>query len=107
LTGDQRWQAQVEGAVQTQPLVVDGVVFIASEGESNESSETSAGALTAFDAGNGEVIWRQTTVAPLFTAPVAVDEAVVVALQSESAILSAYDLASGAPLWSIAPPAEG
>lgn len=103
LTGEARWRAQAAGAVQTSPLVVDGVVYVASEGE---SSDVPAGALSAFDAGSGEQIWRQLTSAPLFTAPVTVGEAVVVALQSESAILSAYDLVSGAPLWSIAPQAE-
>lgn len=102
-TGDALWQAQAAGAVQTNPLVVDGIVYVASEGE---SGEVPAGALTAFDTANGEQLWRQITPAPLFTAPVAVDDAVVVALQSESAILSAYDLQSGAPLWNIVPPQE-
>jgi outer membrane protein assembly factor BamB len=59
------------------------------------------------DTANGQQLWRQVTPAPLFTAPVAVDDAVVVALQSESAILSAYDQQSGAPLWNITPPQEG
>jgi outer membrane protein assembly factor BamB len=99
-SGDALWRAEAPGAVQTNPLVVDGIVYIASEGE---SSDVPAGALTAFDSANGEQLWRQVTPAPLFTAPVAVDEAVVVAMQSESAILSAYDLQSGAPLWNIAP----
>ncbi len=89
--------------MQTNPLVVDGIVYVASEGE---ESEVPAGALTAFDTANGTELWRQVTTAPLFTAPVAVDDAVVVALQSEVALLSAYDRLNGAPLWTIAPPAE-
>lgn len=103
LTGDAIWQSQAVGAVQTMPLVVDDIVYIASEGE---SSEVPAGALTALNTANGEQLWQQITPAPLFTAPVAVDDAVVVALQSETAIMSAYNLESGAPLWTIAPPAE-
>ena len=103
LNGDSRWQARVDGAVQTNPLVVEGIVFVASEGE---SGDVPAGALTAFDTSNGQQIWRQLTPAPLFTAPVTVDDAVIVALQSESAILSAYDLLTGAPLWNIAPPLD-
>ncbi len=102
-TGDARWQATAPGAVQTNPLVVDNIVYVASEGE---SSDVPAGALTAFNTSNGEQLWRQITPAPLFTAPVSVDDAVVVALQSESTILSAYDLVSGAPLWTVSPLAE-
>ncbi|MFN2136889.1 MAG: PQQ-binding-like beta-propeller repeat protein [Candidatus Promineifilaceae bacterium] len=105
-TGESRWQAQAAGAVQTSPLVVDGVVYVASEGESSED-QVSAGELSAFNASNGERLWRQVTPAPLFTAPVNVENAVVVAMQSESAVLSAYDLKSGAPLWNIAPPSQG
>jgi outer membrane protein assembly factor BamB len=105
-TGASRWQAQTPGAVQTSPLVVDGIVYVASEGEATE--DVTAGALTAFNTADGQQLWRQITPAPLFTPPVAVDNAVVVAMTSESAILSAYDLQSGAPLWTIAPPqAEG
>ena len=102
LSGEARWQGKAPGAVQTAPLVVDGIVYVASEGE---SSDVPAGALTAFNAANGEQLWRQLTPAPLFTAPVAVGDAVVVALHnSTAAILNAFDLRSGAPLWSIAPP---
>jgi outer membrane protein assembly factor BamB len=102
-TGESRWQTKAPGAVQTSPLVVDGIVYIASEGE---SSEVDDGALTAFNTTNGEQLWRQVTPSPLFTSPVAVDNAVVVAMNSESAILSAYDLQSGAPLWNITPPQQ-
>jgi outer membrane protein assembly factor BamB len=102
-TGEARWQASAPGAVQTNPLVVDGIVYIASEGE---SSDVPAGALTAFNAANGEQLWRQVTPAPLFTAPVAVNDSVVVAMNSDSVILSAYDLQSGAPLWNVTPPVE-
>ena len=62
-----------------------------------------AGALTAFDAGNGEQMWRQLTHAPLFTAPVAVDDAVVVALQSESVHFDCLRSAKRAHLCGILP----
>ena len=104
-TGASLWQSTTPGAVQTNPLVVDGVVYIASEGESSNEDVT-AGALTAFDAATGEQLWRQITPAPLFTAPVAVQDSVVVAMNSESVILSAYDMQSGAPLWNIAPASQ-
>lgn len=102
-SGAPKWQATTVGAVQTSPLVVDGLVYVASEGE---SGDVPAGALTAFSAADGQQQWRQLTPAPLFTAPVAVDNAVVVALTSESAVLSAFDRQTGAPLWTIAPPAR-
>jgi outer membrane protein assembly factor BamB len=80
------------------------IVYVASEGE---SSDIPAGALTAFSATDGQQLWRQLTPAPLFTTPVIVDNAIVVALSSESAVLSAFDRQSGAPLWTIAPPVQG
>ncbi len=103
-TGNGKWQAKAAGAVQTAPVVLDDIVYVASEGE---SSDVPAGALTAFAAGDGRQLWRQVTPAPLFTTPVIVDNAVVVALNSESAVLSAFDRQTGAPLWTIAPPAQG
>lgn len=99
-TGAPLWQAETAGAVQTSPVVAEGVVYVASEGE---LAETPVGALTAFDAATGDQLWQQATPAPLFTTPVVVDNAVIVALQSEEAVLSAFDRESGARLWFIAP----
>ena len=94
------------GAVQTAPLIIDETVFIASE---NTSTEAADGMLTAFEAANGAQKWQQVTPAPLFTSPVAVGEAVVVAPHDPSLqapFLSAYNRDSGVVLWSIAPPAQ-
>ncbi|MFN2141008.1 MAG: PQQ-binding-like beta-propeller repeat protein [Candidatus Promineifilaceae bacterium] len=105
LSGEPRWQAKAAGAIQTAPLVVDGIVFVASEGEASE--DVTGGALTAFDTSDGSQVWRVLTTTPLFTAPVSVGDAVVVALQNDTSLLNAYDLQTGAPLWTISPPAEG
>lgn len=103
LTGTQIWQQKAPGAVQTNPLVVEDKVYVASEGV---SSDVPIGALTAFAVADGLELWQNATIAPLFTAPVLADGAIVVALDSEESILIAYDKDSGAKIWDIAPPSE-
>ena len=73
----------------------------------SSASLCAVSALRAFSVEDGRELWTTIAPAPLFTTPVVVDDAVVVALQSESAILIAYDLETGGQLWSIAPPVEG
>lgn len=100
-TGDSLWQQQTLGAVQTSPLVADGKVFVASEGQLGDNP---AGALTAFNTSDGKEQWQKLTPgAPLFTSPVAIDDLVVVALQSEQASLIAFNRETGGQEWSIAP----
>jgi len=94
--------AEIKGAVQASPLVVDGVIYIASVG----NEESGEGLLVALDAQTGEEIWQRTTPAPLFTTPAVVADTVVVALQSETAVLLGYDLETGAQEWSYLPPTE-
>ncbi|RMD52079.1 MAG: hypothetical protein D6835_02520 [Candidatus Thermofonsia bacterium] len=101
-TGAQKWQTQVFGAVQTRPVVVNDVVYLASEGD----LETEQGALTAVSLATGDILWQQSTPAPLYTTPVVVEDTIIVALQSESALLIGYDLAAGSQRWVIAPPAN-
>lgn len=93
---------EVEGAVQASPVVADGVVYIAAEG----NVATEEGLLVALDTETGAEIWQRTTRAPLFTTPVIVDDMIVVAMNSEQAILAAYDRASGNPQWAYLPVLE-
>jgi outer membrane protein assembly factor BamB len=93
---------QVEGAIQASPIVADGVVYIAAEG----NVDTEEGLLVALDAETGAEIWQRTTRAPLFTTPVIVDDMIVVAMNSELAVLAAYDRESGNPKWTYVPVLE-
>lgn len=99
-TGAPLWQKQTLGAVQTSPLVVGDMLYVASEGQAGDQP---AGALTAFSTADGSEQWQKLTPAPLFTAPVAVEDLVVVALQSEEASLIAFNQATGEQTWSVAP----
>lgn len=102
-TGEKKWQQRAPGAVQTNPIVAGDIVYVASEGE---SSDVPLGALKAFRIDDGSELWTTPTPSPLFTAPVIVDDAIIVALTSEDAILMAFDRQTGGQLWSIAPPVE-
>lgn len=95
------WRAQAAGSVLTSPVVANGIVYVASEG----NREAKQGVLIAYDAASGQELWQQTTPAPLYTTPVIVNDEIIVALQSESALLIAFELESGSQRWSFAPPA--
>lgn len=92
----------VNGAVQASPVIADGRVYIASEG----NRDTEEGLLVALDADSGEEVWQRTVRAPLFTTPVIVDDVIVVAMNSEEAVLAAYDLESGDAEWTYLPVLE-
>jgi outer membrane protein assembly factor BamB len=92
-------RVEIDGAIQASPVVADGVVYIAAEGNRN----TKEGLLVALDAETGAEIWQQTTNAPLFTTPVLVDDMIVTALNGELAVLAAFDRESGNPKWSYLP----
>jgi outer membrane protein assembly factor BamB len=99
-TGESLWTHQVMGAVQASPVVVGDLVYVASEGD----RATEEGRLTALSAEDGQEVWQMNTPAPLHTTPVVADNSIVVALQSESALLMAFDLATGSQQWTFAPP---
>lgn len=86
----------IKGAIQASPAVQNGVVYVASLG----NSESEEGLLVALDAATGDELWQATTPAPLFSNPVIVEDVIVVALQSEAGILQGYDLESGRLSWS-------
>ena len=118
-TGEQIWQTGVhsmkvvagvtqnpplaiKGAIQASPVAQDGIVYVASLG----NSESEEGLLIALDASTGEELWQTTTPAPLFSNPVIVDDVIVVAMQSEVGILQGYELETGDLSWSFQPPTE-
>ncbi|MCP4420093.1 MAG: PQQ-binding-like beta-propeller repeat protein [Chloroflexi bacterium] len=90
----------IKGAIQASPVVKDGVVYFVSLG----NDETEEGLLVAMDAATGEELWQTTTPAPLFSTPVIIGGAIIVAMQSEAGVLQAYKLESGDLDWSYTPP---
>ena len=100
-SGNEIWRASATGSVLTSPVVAEGIVYLASEGD----REAEQGMLAAYSAESGEQLWQQLTPAPLYTTPVIINDEIIVALQSESALLLAFDLENGGQRWSFAPPA--
>ncbi|MCP4357087.1 MAG: PQQ-binding-like beta-propeller repeat protein [Chloroflexi bacterium] len=93
---------QVEGVIQASPIVMDDILYIASEG----NRETEEGLLVALDKTTGDEIWQRTTIAPLLTTPVIAGEAIIIALTSEEATLQAFNLENGNQIWSYVPNLE-
>jgi len=102
-SGEALWTKTVETAdtsVQSSPLVVDDVMYVAAL----RTGETPTGVLTAYTAADGVQLWSQPTAAPLFSTPVVVGDALVVAPQSANGLLVGFDLAGGQELWRYALP---
>lgn len=94
-TGEQIWTKSTGTPVQTTPVVVDDVLYVASQ----TSGETLAGALTAYATADGRQLWSQATSAPLLATPVVVGDTIVVGMQNADALLIGFDLATGQELW--------
>ncbi len=90
----------IKGAIQASPVVKEDVVYFVSLG--NEESEE--GLLVAMDAATGDELWQKTTPAPLFSTPVIIGDVIIVAMQSDTSILQAYELETGNLAWSYNPP---
>jgi outer membrane protein assembly factor BamB len=90
----------IKGAIQASPAVANGVVYIASLG----NSESEEGLLVALDAATGDELWQTTTPAPLFSNPVIIGDVIIIAMQSEVGILQGYELETGQLSWSYQPP---
>ena len=94
------------GAVQSAPLYVDGILFVAS-GEVEGDEEEREGQLLALDAEDGSEVWRRQAPAPVFSTPVVVGENVIVAVQDQGVLqLLVYDMDSGDLVWDYTPPSE-
>ena len=100
VTGAAAWQQTVTGPVQASPLVADGVVVIASQGDGIQ------GQLTALSADSGATLWQVKTSSPIFATPVIVGDTLVVAVQSPEALLIFYNLADGVQRWVYMPTTE-
>jgi len=102
-SGEQRWVTPIGEQVQTSPVVNGNAVYVGSEG----NAEQGEGMLTALAVDSGEQLWQVSTLSPLYTAPVLVDDLIVVVVSNETAFLVAYDVNSGTQQWQIAPPQSG
>lgn len=100
-TGEPIWEKQTNAPIQTSPVMVNDIIYIASQGP----AESTTGWLTAYDT-DGNQLWQQTTSSPLYTTPVVVEDTIVVALQSADALLIGFDLEEGIEQWRYAPPAS-
>lgn len=94
-TGEQIWTKSTGTPVQTTPVVVGDVLYVASQ----TSGDTLAGALTAYATADGRQLWSQATSAPLLATPVVVGDAIIVGMQNADALLIGFDLATGQELW--------
>ena len=95
-TGEQMWTQSTGVRVQSTPVVVGDMLYIASQTD----GETPAGSLTAYSLTDGTMKWTQPTAVPLLATPVVVgDDTIVVGLQNADALLIGFDLATGQELW--------
>lgn len=102
LSGEQLWTQSVAGDVQTAPAVSETAVYIVSD--VNAGTDEATGLLTALDVDDGGELWQQETQTPLYTTPVIVDDVVIVAVQSETALLIAFNQDTGVQAWQVGPP---
>jgi outer membrane protein assembly factor BamB len=96
-SGEAQWQQQVDGpdgSIQATPVIVEGTVYVALIRDTDNGNNT-GGALVALSAEDGREQWREETPAPLFATPVVAGDSIVVALQSEEALLMMFDLDGG------------
>ncbi len=100
LTGQGIWDIDTTGVIQAAPILANGVLYVASQ----TTEDTTTGSLTAYSAEDGRQLWTTITPVPLWTTPVIVDDAVVVALQNSDALLIGYDLTNGNEVWRYTPP---
>lgn len=94
------WEKRVTGAIQTRPLVADGVVYVVSQG----NPDTQRGQITAFATENGAQLWQQEAPAEVFTTPVLVGDFLVAALHnSRDNLLVGFNRENGSQQWTFAP----
>jgi outer membrane protein assembly factor BamB len=101
-TGTLLWQRAVDGPIVTSPVIADGVMYIASEG--NPDSRTPLWQLTAFSTADGAELWQQSPPAGIYTTPVVVGNLVIGAMAAHSTdLLIAYEKTTGVQQWTYAP----
>ncbi len=103
-SGNVLWSNQVEGTVQTTPTLAGDVLYISSD-KDNPGADEPIGVLTAMSIEDGgTILWQQELTIPVYTAPVVVNDDVIVAVQGTEDLLIAFDKLTGTKKWDIAPP---
>lgn len=101
-SGDLLWQTAAPGPIVTSAAFSDGVIYIASEGDTE--SKDQQWFLTAFNLEDGTQLWQQTPVAGIYTTPVVIDNSVIGVLYGDTdELLIAYDKTSGTKQWGYTP----
>lgn len=90
------WTKTTE-ATTTSPLIVGEHVIVAFED----------GSLVSYDIVNGGAAWDEATSGPIYSNPVLAGVNVVVGVTSKTALLQAFDAATGDPSWSYLPASGG
>lgn len=107
VNGELQWQANASYLIQSAPVYRDGVLYVASGQVTTEAEDgVLRGELFALKGADGSEVWRVPTPAPIFTAPVIVEDMIVVAPLAYSSLLIVYDMATGAQGWVFTPPAQ-
>jgi len=68
-TGTVIWTYRVNGLMAATPTVADGVVYVSSMGPDPTGNPRTGGALYAFDAQDGELLWKWTGIGPNESSP--------------------------------------
>jgi outer membrane protein assembly factor BamB len=109
-SGEQAWTYPLGTPIQTSPVVLDGIVYIGA-GDVDPETDEEIGTLTALTTVDGEPaqLWQETTPAPVYTTPVIVGDALVVAVPVDTLTLKFFDLGTGEKKWedwTISPPGD-
>ncbi len=101
-TGTSLWQAAAPGPIVTSPVISEGVIYVASEGD--PGSRDPKWYLTAFSAEDGTQVWQQQPPAGIYTTPVVIGDSVIgVVFGNVDELLIAYDKISGTQQWTYTP----
>lgn len=99
-SGQQIWQRQLVGAIQTRPVVENGVVYAVSQG----NVDVGRGQIFAIASEDGSQIWQQEAPGEVYSTPVLVGDFLVVALHgSRDNLLVGFSRTNGSQQWIFAP----
>lgn len=107
-TGETLWEQQITEHIQAAPVVNGERLYIgATIGDSTDLDELS-GELIALSKEDGEVIWREATAGPVFTAPALVQDKVVAVFKTGARFdnafqVNVYNQEDGDLFWEFAP----
>ncbi|MCL4871634.1 MAG: PQQ-binding-like beta-propeller repeat protein [Anaerolineae bacterium] len=107
-TGEELWQRRVTEHIQATPVVNGNQVYFAATIGNDTNLDKLTGEVVAINKETGEVLWRKNTPGPIFTAPILVQEKVVVVFKTGRRFdndfqVNVYNQADGNLLWEFVP----